>query len=75
MYCTIVEFQCISLQNLHTRKKGIVCHRGGGGGGGGGGLPNMACLVCFVNELFINLGIPSDHMSFLHKQCNNVNAF
>ena len=48
---------------------------GGGGRGGGGGLPNqgaMGCLVCFVNQLFINLGIPSHHVSFLHKQCNNV---
>ena len=23
-----------------------------------------------VNQLFINLGIPSHHASFLHKQCN-----
>ena len=77
MYCTIVIFQCIRLQNLHTRKKGIVATEGGGGVGGGGvAAPgDMACLVCFVNELFINLGIPSDHVSFLHKQCNNVDAF
>ena len=61
MYCTIVIFQCIRLQNLHTRKKGIECHGAG--------------LVSFVNELFINLGIPSDHVSFLHKQYNNVDAF
>ena len=47
----------------------------GGGGGEGGTLGDMPCLVCFVNELFINLGIPSDHVSFLHKQCNNVDAF
>ena len=49
---------------------------GGGGGGGGGGVAapgDVACLVCFVK--FINLGIPSDHVSFLHKQCNNVDAF
>ena len=47
-----------------------------GGGGGGVATPgDMHCLVCFVNELFINLGIPSDHASFLHKQCNNVDAF
>ena len=39
---------------------------GGGGGGGGVAAPgDMACRVCFVNELFINLGI----------QCNNVDAF
>ena len=64
-------FQCIRLQNLHTRKKGIECH-----GRGGGETPgDMPCFVCFVNELFINLGIPSDHVSFLHKQCNNVDAF
>ena len=40
MYCTVVIFQCIRLQNLHTRKKGIVCHLGGGGGGGV--LPHQA---------------------------------
>ena len=43
---------------------------GGGGGGGGGGVDapgDMTCLVCFVNQLFINLGIPSDHASFLHS--------
>ena len=47
----------------------------GGGGVGGGGVAepgDMGCLVCFVNQLFINLGIPSHHVSFLHKQCNNV---
>ena len=49
MYCTSVLFQCIRLQNLHTQKKGIICWGRGGGG---------ACLVCFVNQLFINLGIP-----------------
>ena len=27
-----------------------------------------------VNQLFINLGIPSDHVSFLHKQCNKFDA-
>ena len=47
-----------------------------GWGVGGVATPgDMHCLVCFVNELFINLGIPSDHASFLHKQCNNVDAF
>ena len=66
MYCTSVLSECIRSQNLHTRKKGIVCHRGGGGGGGVFATPgDMACRVCFVNELFINLGI----------QCNNVDAF
>ena len=52
--------------------------RGMGGGGGGGGVAapgDMACLACFVNQLFINLGIPSDHASRFHKQCNNVDAF
>ena len=49
---------------------------GGGGGGGGVAAPgDMACLVRFVNELFINLGILSDHVSFLHEQRNNVDAF
>ena len=48
----------------------------GGGGGGGVAAPGgMACLVCFANQLFINLGILSDHASFLHKQYNNVDAF
>ena len=53
---------------------------GGGGGGGGGGLPHQAtCRPCLpwifrVNQLFINLGIPSDHASFLHKQCNKFDA-
>ena len=46
------------------------------GKGGGGGTPgDMPCLVCFVNQLFINLGIPFDHTSFLHKHCNTVDAF
>ena len=50
--------------------------RGVGGGGGGVAAPgDMACFVCFVNQLFINLGIPSDHASFLHKKCNNVDTF
>ena len=31
----------------------------------------MTWLALFT----FNLGIPSDHMSFLHKQCNNVDAF
>ena len=35
---------------------------------------DMAFPVCFVNQLFINLGIPSDHASFLHKQCNSFDA-
>ena len=70
MYCTSVLFQCIRLQNLRTRKKGTVCHRGVFATPG-----DMPCLVCFVNQLFINFGIPSDHASFLHKQCNNVDAF
>ena len=35
---------------------------------------DMAWPVCFDNELFINLGIPSDHASFLHKQCNSFDA-
>ena len=66
-------------QNLtvfsHTRKNGTVCHGVGVGGGGGvAALGDMPCLVCFVNELFINLCIPSDHTSFLHKQCNNFDA-
>ena len=40
----------------------------GGGGGGGVAAPvDMACLVCFVNQLFINLGILSDHASFLNS--------
>ena len=54
MYCTSVLFQCIRLQSLHTRKKGTVCHRGVLATPG-----DMPCLVCFVNQLFINLGIPS----------------
>ena len=62
MYCTSVLFQCIMLQNLHTRKKGTVCHRGLFATPG-----DMACLVCFVNQLFINLGILSDHASFLNS--------
>ena len=74
MLCTVVGFQCpFRLQYLHTRKKGIiVCHRGGGGWGVGAAPGDMACLVCFVNQLFINLGIPSDHASFLHKQCKRL---
>ena len=48
---------------------------GGGGGGGVAAQGDMACLVWFVNQLFINLCIPSDHASFLHKQCNNAYAF
>ena len=74
MYCTVALFQCIRLQNLHSRKKGKVS-RGGGGGGGVDAAGDMTYLVCFVNQLFISLGIPSDHTSFLHKQCNNVDAF
>ena len=54
---------------IYTRKKGIVCHRGVVAAPG-----DMPCLVCFVNQLFINLGIPSDHASFLHKQCNSFDA-
>ena len=42
VYCTIVLFQCIRLQNLHTRKKGIVCH-----GMGVGGLPHQATWLAF----------------------------
>ena len=46
---------------------------GGGGVGGVFAAPgDMGCLVCFVNQLFINLGIPSDHASFLHKKCDNA---
>ena len=48
--------------------------QGKGGGGGGAEPGDMPCLVCFVNELFINLGIPSDHVSFLYKHCNSVDA-
>ena len=34
------------------------------------------CLVCFgsFNQLFINLGKPSDHAFFLHKQCKKFDA-
>ena len=56
---------------IYTQKKEIVCHRGVGGGGGVVTPGDMPCLVCFVNQLFI----PTDHASFLHKQCNNVDAF
>ena len=72
------SFPCIAqLSYFSVLSCKIYTHeRKGGGGGGGGGAPgDMACLVCVVNELFINLGIPSDHVSFLHKQCNNVDAF
>ena len=52
---------------------------GGGGGGGGGGVAasgDMACLVCFVNQLFINPGIPSHHASFFStNSATNVDAF
>ena len=69
-------FQCIRLQNFtHTKEGNSMPRRRGGGGGGVAAQGDMACLVCFVNELFINLGIPSDHVSFLHKQCNNADAF
>ena len=62
---------------FHTLERMEQYATGWGGGGRGGGvaaLGDMPCLVCFVNELFINLGIPSDHTSFLHKQCNNFDA-
>ena len=63
---------------IYTHERREQYATGGVGGVGGGGVAtpgDMPCLVCFVNELFINLGIPSDHASFLHKQCNNVDAF
>ena len=47
-YCSSVLFQCIRLQNLHTRKKGTVCHREVFAPPG-----DMACLVCFVNSLIL----------------------
>ena len=42
----------------HERRE-TVCHRGVFATPG-----NMPCLVCFVNQLFINLGIPSHHCLF-----------
>ena len=70
VYCTNLLFRCIWFPNLRTRKKRALCHRGVFAAPG-----DIPCLVCFVNQLFINLGIPSDHVSFLHKLCNNVDAF
>ena len=66
MYCTSLLFQCIWLQNLHTPKKVTLCHHGVFAAPG-----NMLWIFC-VNQLFINLGIPSDHCLFSTNSATNL---